>query len=294
MPMRESDFCAFILTHGRPDRVHTLKTLRDCGYTGRVYLVVDDEDSTRDEYRQRFGSASVLEFSKADIAQRIDEGDNFGDRRGVVYARNACFDLARSLGCTYFAQLDDDYTGFYYKLDDKGEYLTGNSHHVIRNLDAVLDILLDYYKRIPALSIAMAQTGDFLGGKEGGGCNPRKCMNTFICSTARRFDFPGRLNEDVTAYIAHGRRGGLFLTISNVALQQVQTQANPGGLTEFYLDAGTYVKSFYSVMYEPSCVKISEMVSRHRRIHHSIDWAHAVPMIVPPQFQKATASETRH
>ena len=29
--------------------------------------------------------------------------------RAIVYARNACFDLAKDLGITYFIQLDDDY-----------------------------------------------------------------------------------------------------------------------------------------------------------------------------------------
>lgn len=30
------DFCAFILTHGRPDKVLTYRTLRRAGYTGKI------------------------------------------------------------------------------------------------------------------------------------------------------------------------------------------------------------------------------------------------------------------
>ncbi|EFN6257501.1 hypothetical protein FVI12_21595 [Escherichia coli] len=41
------DFCAFILTHGRPDKVLTYRTLRRAGYTGKIFIVVDDEDKTR-------------------------------------------------------------------------------------------------------------------------------------------------------------------------------------------------------------------------------------------------------
>ena len=40
----KEDFAAFILTHGRPDRVLTYKKIRDCGYTGKIYLIVDDLD----------------------------------------------------------------------------------------------------------------------------------------------------------------------------------------------------------------------------------------------------------
>ncbi|STG54450.1 Uncharacterised protein [Escherichia coli] len=69
------DFCAFILTHGRPDKVLTYRTLRRAGYTGKIFIVVDDEDKTRHQYMAEFGE-QVLVFSKADIASRFDEADN--------------------------------------------------------------------------------------------------------------------------------------------------------------------------------------------------------------------------
>ena len=53
-----------------------------------------------------------------------------------------------------------------------------------------------------------------------------------------------------------------------------------GGWTEFYLEMGTYVKSFYSVMYNPSCVKVAEMGDKHKRIHHKVIWNNAVPKII--------------
>ena len=43
--MSKTKFAAFILTHGRADDVLTYDTLRRCGYTGKIYLLVDNEDS---------------------------------------------------------------------------------------------------------------------------------------------------------------------------------------------------------------------------------------------------------
>ena len=285
MTMRNKDFCAFILTHGRPDRVYTYKTMRKAGYTGRIYIVIDDEDKTGDEYRKKFGE-EVLVFSKAEIAKKFDEGDNFNDRRAIIYARNACFELAEKVECKYFIQLDDDYMAFYYKFNDRMEY----GDWPVKSMDKVLDLLLDYYKSIPALSIAMAQGGDFIGGKNGTFAKAlklkRKCMNSFICSTERPFKFFGRINEDVNTYTNLGRRGGLFLTVNNLMLSQKTTQSNAGGMTELYLDSGTYVKSFYSIMYSPSCVKISEMGSKHKRIHHQVRWNNTTPVILNECFKK--------
>ena len=64
--------------------------------------------------------------------------------------------------------------------------------------------MLRFYESIPALTLAMAQRGDFVGGKENdilkGEKMKRKAMNSFICSVDRPFKFVGRINEDVNTY----------------------------------------------------------------------------------------------
>ena len=84
MPLPD-DFCVFILTHGRPDNVITYQTLMKGQYTGKIFIVIDDEDETADQYIAKYG-AMVLMFSKGEIAATFDEGDNFSDRRCIVYA----------------------------------------------------------------------------------------------------------------------------------------------------------------------------------------------------------------
>lgn len=279
-------FAVFILTHGRPDRVKTYQTLRRQGYTGAIYLIIDNEDKTADEYRKRYGE-QVIVFDKAAIAKTFDEGDNFEDRRAVIYARNACWGIAWELGLDYFLQLDDDYSSWRYKFAADFRYAFRDT----ARLDSLFAIVLEFYKAIPALSIAFAQGGDTPGGAD---CTnlktirtKRKAMNSFFCSTARPFQFFGRINEDVNTYVGLGNRGGLFLTLFNAILTQETTQHNPGGMTELYLDSGTYIKSFYAVMYAPSCVKIYETQnSTHNRIHHKIDWPNAVPCILNEQWRK--------
>ena len=159
--MRHNGFVAFILTHGRPDRVLTYEKLRKHGYTGKIYVVCDDEDKTLPEYRKRFGD--VLVFSKSEIAKTFDEGDNFGDRRAIIYARNACFELARQIGATHFIELDDDYTYFKFRFDAQLRWHGAD----VQDLDAVFDMLLDYFNSAPMLTLAIGQGGDYIGGVAG-------------------------------------------------------------------------------------------------------------------------------
>ena len=286
-----SDFCALILTHGRPDRVHTYKTLRNAGYTGPIYLVIDDEDATENEYRDRYGE-QVVQFCKADAIKITDDGDNLDKRGAVVYARNICHDLVRQLGYQYFIELDDDYTSFYLRFDSQYRYLTGT--RVRTTLDDILEAMLEFYEAIPALSIAMSQGGDWFGGMASGGAKlrlRRKCMNSFICSIDRPFQFKGRLNEDTTTYTNEGRKGQLFFTVLQSQLNQMTTQYNPGGLTELYLDVGTYTKSFYSVMWTPSSVKVGvlrdpkQTMETHPRLHHDIDIERTYPKILREEWR---------
>lgn len=279
-------FAVFILTHGRPHNVLTYGMLRSSGYTGAIYLLVDNEDRALEEYQRTYGD-QVIVFDKEAIAQTFDEGDNFRDRRAVIYARNASFGVAQQLGLDYFLQLDDDYRAISYNFAADFTY----DRRRCRNLDGLFAAMLEYYKAIPALSIAMAQTGDVIGGEGSTSVKrrwlKRKAMNTFLCATARPFTFIGRINEDVNTYVLLGNRGGLFLTFHDTVMQQRQTQQSAGGMTELYLASGTYVKSFYTVMYAPSCVRISELsVNVEMRLHHRIKWEHAVPRILSEQYRK--------
>jgi hypothetical protein len=74
-----------------------------------------------------------------------------------------------------------------------------------------------------------------------------------------------------------------------VKLDQNQTQGTAGGMTEAYLESGTYVKSFYTVMYAPSCVKVGVMGdprSGEVRLHHVIDWPRTAPCILREKHKK--------
>lgn len=275
-------FAVFILTHGRPDNVITLRTLDRCGYTGRLYLIVDNEDASVDRYRENFGADRVIVFDKKAEADACDEGNNFDERRTITMARNACFGIAERLGVTHFLQLDDDYNKFWYELPDAHQRSVP-----VKCLDRVLLLTLDFYKSTNAASVAFAQSGDFIGGLDNGYLfHKRKCMNSFFCSTERPFRFVGSMNEDVNTYTTLGSRGSLFMTVPPISINQTPSQSQKGGITEMYQRFGTYCKAFTTVMMMPSAVRVKMMGSKHPRLHHVINWRRAVPCIIRERFYK--------
>lgn len=279
-----NDFAVFILTHGRPDNVITFRTLKKSGYTGKTYIVIDNEDKQGDAYRKEFGAENVIEFDKKAVSETFDTADTQEDRRSIVYARNASQKIAKDLGLDYMLQLDDDYTSFCYRFT-KGDIIKSTS---IRNFDRVVDAMIKLLEDTNALTVAFSQGGDHIGGVEGSISKGilRKAMNSFFIRTNRPINFVGRINEDVNAYVLDGSRGELFLTITSLQLTQNQTQKSSGGMTDIYLGLGTYTKSFYTVMFHPSSVKISSMGNTNRRLHHSVKWDNTVPKILTGKHAK--------
>lgn len=280
----KNKFAVFILSHGRADNVITVNTLRHHGYTGDIYIIIDDEDNQGQRYKELYGD-KVIVFSKKDMDGTFDIGDNFNDRRVVVYARNKCHDIAKSLGLDYFLELDDDYNNFCYRYEENGMLRKIN----IKNLDKVFEKCINFLEVSNAHAIAFAQGGDYIGGVGSTAWQNkllRKVMNTFFCKTDRPFQFYGRINEDTTMYTVLGQRGYLFFTLGDIMVNQIQTQANAGGLTDIYLDKGTYYKSFCSVMFSPSCVKVSSMGNTYRRIHHKVQWNNCCPKIINEKYKK--------
>lgn len=281
--MRDN-FAIFILSHGRADNMLTVKTLDRCNYTGKWYIIIDNEDKQADLYYSNFGDEHVIMFDKIEKSKSTDTMDMQDKRNIVLFARNSCHDIAKKLNLDYFLVLDDDYTEFRMRYDKDGVF----SSIYVRDLDSVIEETLEFLDTSNALTVAFAQTGDFIGGMGSKVFKERltrKAMNSFFCRTDRPFEFLGRINEDVNMYCTLGSRGNLIFTFADMSLNQQDTQQNKGGLTDSYLDNGTYVKSFYSVMCCPSFVKVAEMGCGHKRLHHLVDWEHGVPKIISDRFK---------
>lgn len=277
------DFCVLILSHDRAGNIPTLETLNQQGYTGDWYIVVDhpsDEESYKDEY----GEDNVVYFDKEETQPELDRGDNFERQNSILYARYQSFQIARDLGYTYFMQLDDDYEKLEYRWNKEGDF----GHYGDVDMDLYIDAAIEYLEKADLDTFASAQGGDFIGGTGSAICNgegditaKRKAMNTFICRSDNQFDFRGSINEDVNTYTRAQQLGKVFLTNNIISMEQERTQQGEGGLSDLYEAEGTYIKSFYTLLYSPSSVKLSKMGESHKRIHHKVDWRSTTPKIVP-------------
>lgn len=280
------DYCVFILSYGRADKVKTYHELRSEGYTGEIRVVISDDDPQLGEYQARFKDELItFNRKKALEVTKTDMMDQMEDLSGVILARNYLFTLASEQGFTHFLELDDDYVRFEFRFPSGKQLLTQK----IKNLDRAFEATFDFLDRSGALTIAWSQGGDLIGGLSGGNYTKkilRKAMNSFFCRVDRPFKFFGRINEDTNMYCYYGSRGKLIMQITDIDVDQTTTQTVEHGMTDIYLDYGTYLKSFYSVMIQPSSVLVKQMGVVNFRWHHQIEWNATVPKILSNRYKK--------
>jgi len=283
-----NDFCIFIISYQRANNVKTYKTLQKCNCKYPIFIVVSDDDTQINQYKKNFSENNLVIYSKREYIGKFDYMDNRIDKlSSAVFSRNAVFDIAKKLGYPFFLVLDDDYGNFSYRYMQNNK-LRGKILH--KSLDKILYLYKETLKALPNIhSLAMSQAGDFIGGNMTRAFSYRrlrKIMNVFFCATDRRFEFFGRLNEDVNVYTKLGNIGYLFITIPEISIVQLITQHNEGGLTSSYLELGTYIKTFYTLLAMPSSVKIGIIQDTFSRIHHQINWKFTIPYILPDEVKK--------
>ena len=279
------DFAVFILTHGRAEKLPTIKMLKRQGYTGKVFFIIDNEDDQEELYKNKYGTDNVIIFDKQAAYDRADTMDNFNDHRAIIYARNECWRIAKEKQLKYFLMLDDDYTSISYRYEKNCKLKAKRVH----NLDKVFEDMIQMLETSGADSIAFAQGGDFVGGIDGGNFKKeviRKAMNSFFCKADKPIEFKGTMNEDVVTYTTLSNMGHLFFTITKYCVIQLATQSLSGGMTAAYKEGGTYLKSFYAVMSMPSAVHVDIINTAHKRIHHKINWNRTTPKILNEKWKK--------
>jgi hypothetical protein len=276
----------FIISYKRAHNIETLKWLQKVGYKGKWYIVIDDKDPEIDEYKKLYGKNLCI-FSKAEAEKLFDKCDNFSNTNSSCFVRNALFGVAKGVGIDSFLVLDDDYTNILYRRPKNGKL--GVAYMGEGDFDKVLDICFNYLEKTPRIDcFAFSQEGDFIGGVDGFDSisGKRKIMNAFFFRTDNPTSFPGKMNEDVNAYLYWGSRGKLYFTTVSATIHQALTQQVAGGMTDIYKNNGTYMKSFYSVIVAPNAVKISVIGAHSPRIHHKISWNNAVPKLIREEYKK--------
>lgn len=282
----------FILSHNSPDKCITLDTIKKYNYSGRWYIVIDDEDKYLASYKEKYG-ANLIIFNKEYFKRISDSGLSFEKTVGcALFARVAINYLAKELKLDTYSVCDDDITGikFVELLHNTQQLKT----HDIPNLSAVLNKITEYMIdcNIPCLSFATQNL--FMGGYRGltdlKSDRLRKVSNWFIFNTKRiKFDPFLSMYEDFVYGLQEGKCGQFVFSLPNIKMltapqhsMQNNNQSDIEGNAELYSKIKEYDRCFMPILAFPNCCFIKNF-SNHLVI--SCKYENAFPKIISSKFK---------
>lgn len=276
------DTAIFIITHQRADKQLTLKMLKQSGYSGKVYLVVDDMDCQLQEYRKRYGD-NILIFSKKKYAEKVDTHINKFRTCSAVFARNACIDMAKEMGLSFYFVCDDDIRCIYVKDGRTGKMET----HKIADIERVLSKLVEFMENTRVHAVAFADNSAYIGGANQHVRNGVKYVLTkfVLCRTDDPVIYQSIMWEDQASCYRDLGVGKIDFSIMFLAAATPPNEKGAGGCAEMYKSSTNYVNSFMVLMVRPDCVKIVPGKEEKCRMRTRQNALH--PMILHEKYRRA-------
>ena len=244
------DFAIFICTHGRPNNQHTLNMLLKANYTGRWYLVLDDTDSTIQQYIDNYNPSNIIIFNKnyyinSDV---YDNGDNVLHEKCILYAKRAVEDIAKSLGLSYFAVVDDDFIKLSLRYPEDGKL----KRMIVTDIDSVLSAYIELLSHgITALGFgAVATYCDGVDAFDAKHLSKRYLPYQFILRNASvDVKWTSWMAEDDVTELQSGAVGNLWLVIPYIMQETkpIGDTTASGGMVDTYKNADTYTLNFNAV-----------------------------------------------
>ena len=254
-----NNFAVFICTHGRPNKQLTLNTLRRCGYTGKVYLVLDDTDKTIQQYIDNYDANDIIVFDKNHyINNCYDTGDNVGHYKCILYAKMAVEDMAKEFGLSSFMLVDDDITNFRYRYPKENKCASVK----IKNMDDALDIYIDFLLENNITALGFGSPSTYFSGARSFEPDEflryRGVFQVYIRNTNIPVTWINWYGEDNITLLKSSTAGNLWLQIPYIEYECVLVgdTSKDGGMVDIYKSVDSFELNFNIKRYFPGSINL--------------------------------------
>lgn len=275
-------FAVFIPTHGRADCQLTYKLLRKSGYTGKIFLVVDDEDKELWKYKKRY-SDILLVFNKKEWESRTDTATNKRGLKSVVFARKFIEEKAKEMGYDFILVPDDDISRLSYRYVKNGEFKSKS----VNKADRLFEKVVNFINNGNIAILGFGWDAGYIGGANGkfkkGLIQGRSCEIIFR-NLKIPVNYRSVINEDMIVNIETSMKGHPVFELTKVSCNVPKRGTNEGGNNGLYKTyKSEYAIQFYSVMHFPSCCY---MKMKKGKIQLCTNWKNAIPKILSESYKR--------
>lgn len=282
------NYAVFILSHKRADRVETFSTLRNSGYTGRIFIVLDDEDPQRLDYEIRFKdkeNTKVIVFHKRIYMRLTDTVTNDKQASSPVYARNFIEHYAERIGCLAYIVMDDDITNLRFRYV---ENYVSKSQALKSSLDEVLEAYIKYLLTANIATLSFATVMVYAGGVHNEADMVRLANHRYTCQIHMRnlafpVDWISLANNDSISANNTAKIGYLWWSLPFIVYDSPKMNTLPGGMKEVYDGVSEFKRAFMSTVVSPSVCRVG---CSKNRLAIKRNLKAAYPVIISGRWKK--------
>lgn len=288
MVWRENEymkFAVFIISHERADRVDTYTVLKKGGYTGKIFVVVDDVDKQLNEYKERF-KKNLLIFNKMDYIDSADTVEPYKRYASAVYARNAVEDFAKEIHLDTFLMIDDDITGLRYRWVENGSV---KSLVVKGGLDKVFEYYSQYMLDTEIACTSFPFTMFYIAGTHDLERRISEYRHTYqihIRNAHKEVEWTGTINHDTITQLLTMKKGYIWWSIPHLVFDAKPMNSEKGGLKEVYDTIGDFNMAFLAMITSPDCCSIVPSKGKRSSLQIKENKLTSYPMIVSQEYKK--------
>ena len=278
-------FAVFILSHKRADRVETYDTLRKGGYTGKIYVVVDNQDPMLEKYQERFGD-SVLVFDKQMYIDRTETLETSKMKSSAVYARNAIEQYAKDFVLDVFGMFDDDVVNMRYRWVDGN---TVRSLTVNGGLDLVFESYAQYILDTGIACTSFPFTMFYVSGIHDLDKRISEYRHTYqihIRNAHKPVEWIGIINHDTISQLLTMKLGYIWWSIPHIVFDAKPMNKESGGLKEVYDAFKDFDMAFLAVMTCPDCCTVTASNGERSTLQIKENKHTSYPMIISGRYKK--------
>lgn len=129
----------------------------------------------------------------------------------------------------------------------------------VSDFDALFESMIGFLETSGATSLGMASCGKLIGGASGvfGNGLGWSIQGATVVRTSDRLNIVGILNWDTNATVLGKNEGQMILEAYAITKNTPARGENEGGLQALYDASREYVREFYSVIVDPSALKVT-------------------------------------
>lgn len=249
------DTVLFIITHQRAEKQLTLNYLKKAGYSGEIFLVVDNKDKDLEMYKKKYKDMLLI-FDKEDYAKDVDAHINKFPMNGALFARNACIDFAKKMKKEFYCVCDDDIQCVKLKDSRSGKLETTK---ITKRIDEIISYLIGYMEKTVITALGIPEDGAYIGGvnqnvKDGIKFTLSKFM---LYRTKEPVIYESIMWEDAAAVMRDLSIGKVEFSPMILSVTAPENGTNAGGCQELYKKSSNYANAFMVLMARPDTVKIT-------------------------------------